>query len=114
MMIIKIKYVKHGFHLHFPWTFIDRNEQKVHILNRVKDIIKKREIFKDLGIEDSSSVIDDKIYTNPWLLYGSSKSKDMDPYLLTKIYDEDLNEITLAEALEDYEIYNYDESDLLI
>ena len=37
----------------------------------------------------------------------------MDPYLLTKIYDEDLNEITLAEALEDYEIYNYDECDLI-
>ena len=46
MMIIKYKICKTWFSFTFPWTFIDRNEQKVHILNRVKDIIKKKKFLK--------------------------------------------------------------------
>lgn len=101
-------YLKHGFHLHFP-IFLDRTFQEVQIIPRVQEAVKNAELFKDLGIEDSSTVIDKQCTRNPWLLYGGRKNADAKPYLVTKIYDAELNEITLEKAFSRYQIFDHNE-----
>jgi len=99
-------YAKNGFHLHFPNLFLSKLDHEVHLLPRVQEKIKQMNIFSNLGIEDSSTVIDKAVVKNPWLLYGSRKSEDMDPYQVTKIFDSEVNELTLEDAFENYELYD--------
>jgi len=102
-------YAKNGFHLHFPNLFLNKIDQEVHIIPLVQQNIKELETFKNLGIEDSSIVIDKACCKVPWLLYGSRKTEDMDPYKLTKIYSSDGSELTLEEAFSNYKIYDENE-----
>jgi P4 family phage/plasmid primase-like protien len=99
-------YAKNGFHLHFPNLFLSKVDQEVHLIPRVKDETQKLRIFSELGYEDSSVVIDKACCTVPWLIYGSRKSEDMDPYKVTKVFTSDGVEITLAEAFKNYRIYD--------
>ncbi len=99
-------YIKHGFHMHFPWIFLDKADQECQLIPRVQKRVNELQLFLNLGFEDSGALID-KAYTHvPWLLYGSRKSEDMEPYLLSTIYDVDGNEIALEDALEGYRIYD--------
>lgn len=99
-------YAKNGFHLHFPNLFLSKVDQEVHLIPRVKDETQKLRIFSELGYEDSSVVIDKACCTVPWLIYGSRKSEDMDPYKVTKVFTSDGVEITLEEAFKNYRIYD--------
>ena len=99
-------YAKNGFHLHFPNLFLSKVDQEVHLIPRVKDSTQELRIFSDLGYEDSSVVIDKACCTVPWLIYGSRKSEDMDPYKVTKVFTSDGAEITLEEAFKNYRIYD--------
>ena len=101
-------YYKNGFHLHFPYVFLTKTEHENYIIPRVKNAIKELEIFADLGIEDSSSTYDDGIIQKPWLIYGNRK-EDSKPYLLTKVFDSEINEIDLEEAFKYYQIYDIKE-----
>ena len=102
-------YIKNGFHLHFPFTFVSKVDQEVHIIPRVQQLLTELNVFEDFEIKDSGSVIDKASCKVPWLLYGSQKSEDMDPYILTKIYDADCEEISLEKAFRDYKIYDQNE-----
>ena len=110
----EISYAKNGFHLHFPGIFLNKAEQEVHLLPRVREMIKEMDIFKNLGITDSSSVIDKSVCKNHWLVYGSRKSEDMDPYMVSKIIGSDGVELTLEEAFSKYKIYDMNEKELNI
>jgi P4 family phage/plasmid primase-like protien len=99
-------YAKNGFHLHFPNLFLSKVDQEVHLIPRVKEETQKLKIFSELGYEDSSVVIDKACCTVPWLIYGSRKSEDMDPYKVTKVFTSDGVEITLEEAFKNYRIYD--------
>ena len=92
-------YVKHGFHLHFPNCFLSKIDMQVHVFPRIKARLKALDTFADIGIEDSSTVIDVAVCRNPWLLYGSAKKPEMDPYVVTGTFDHDRNEIKLSDAL---------------
>lgn len=83
-------YLKHGFHLHFPKIFLDKSDQKIFLISRVKHALETncKNLFADIGIENSASVIDESVYSNCWLLYGGVKEKGLFPYLLDKIYRE--------------------------
>ena len=98
-------YIKNGFHLHFPFCFLKDEHQNNIILPRVKDLLRDSRLFEDIGIEDSSSVLDN-VTSKPWLLYGSSKGPGMDPYLLTKIYDQYHRPISLEDAMQNCEIFD--------
>jgi P4 family phage/plasmid primase-like protien len=102
-------YAKNGFHLHFPNIFLSKVDQEVHLIPRVQEIVKEMRLFEDIGIEDSSSVIDKACCTVPWLLYGSRKSEEMDPYKVTKVYDSDCVAIDMEDAFKDYIIYDMKE-----
>lgn len=92
------QYIKNGFHLHFPYLFLSVNDIENHIFPVIKDEINK--YF-------NQDVFDSGIIKSPWLMYGSSKSVHKDPYLISKIFDKNCNELTILEALHNYKCYNY-------
>ena len=99
-------YVKNGFHLHFPNIFLNKIDQEVHIIPRVQKTVSEMKIFEDLGYEDSSKVVDNACCTVPWLMYGSRKAEDMDPYRVTSIFNSDGNEIGMDVAFKNYKIFD--------
>ena len=103
------KYFKRGFHLHFPYIFLNKDEQKIHLIPRVKNMLKEFDVFAEIGIEDSSKLLDDDVITKPWLMYGSRKDINMKPYLLSKIYDSSTNEISINDAFKNYKLYDFRE-----
>lgn len=107
-------YIKNGFHLHFPNLFLNKIDQEVHLIPRVQDIVQNMNIFSNLGIENSATVIDKSSCRVPWLLYGSRKSEDMEPYKLTKIYNSDCEIINLDKAFRYYIIYDHQEKKINI
>jgi P4 family phage/plasmid primase-like protien len=107
-------YAKNGFHLHFPNLFLSKIDQEVHLIPRVQEAVRQQKIFEDLGFEDSGNVIDKACCTVPWLLYGSRKSEQMDPYKVTKVYNSECSEIPLEEAFKNYRIYDCKEKSIPI
>lgn len=99
-------YAKHGFHIHFPYCFLNKIDQEVHILPRIQIEIDKQGVFHDLGISDVRKVIDGSYINNPWLMYGSSKDAGMNPYKISKIFNSEMKEIDLKTAFKSYCIYN--------
>ena len=104
------KYFKNGFHLHFPFTFMDKRDQSIHLIPRVKKIADQRKIFSNISfVEKSSSLIDKSVCNNSWLMYGSRKASYMKPYKMTKVYDGNLQEINPTEAFSNYNVYDDNE-----
>jgi len=103
------RYVKNGFHLHFPGIFLSKIDQMNHLFPRIKKAVGEMKLFADLGIEDSKTVVDECTCTVPWLMYGSRKSEDSQPYILTKVFDSNCCEIDLETAFGEYCIFNNEE-----
>ncbi len=99
-------YTKNGFHLHFPAIFLSREEQKMHLIPRAKAAIREMDIFSDLGIEDSGSLVDNGVVSVSWLMYGSRKKPTLEPYVVTSVLNDKCEEIDLELAFRDYTIYN--------
>ena len=109
------RWVKNGFHLHFPYVFMSVEDISNIVLPRVKKLADDMKIFASLGVEKSGDMIDVQAATkNVWLMYGSRKSVDNNPYLLENIYDKNREEITLDDALENYKIYDCEEEEITI
>jgi P4 family phage/plasmid primase-like protien len=104
-----ISYAKHGFHIHFPYCFLSKVDQEVHLIPRVQDMIKGLKTFEDIGIEDSSEMIDKSCCKVPWLLYGSRKEMGMDPYRVTKVFNSEGTEIDLEETFKRYPVFDMQE-----
>ena len=105
-------YIKNGFHLHFPYTFISKADHEVQLLPRVKEKIQQLNLFESLGIDNIDQIID-KSYTRvPWLLYGSRKSVDSETYTTTSAFNYDCEQITIEEALKDYKIFDHKEREI--
>ena len=104
-----VTYYKHGFHLHFPYCFLSKIDQEVHLIPRVQEQLRKLNIFENMGYEDSGTVIDKSCCKVPWLVYGSQKSEDSDPYLFSTIYNSDGDEISLEKAFKNYQLYDHQE-----
>lgn len=90
------KYVKNGFHLHFPKLFLDRKVQEVYLIPIVKKTLNG--IFNHLEVHD---FIDSNSVNVHWLMYGSSKP-DNDPYQATSCFLDNCEEVALEEGLCDY------------
>lgn len=101
-----ITFAKNGFHLHFPNIFLSKADQEVHLIPRVKENLKLLNTFANLGIEDSGTLIDDSCCKVPWLMYGSRKSEDMKPYIVSKVINSEGNEVELDEAFSNYKLYD--------
>jgi len=105
----EIVYFKHGFHLHFPYIFMNKVDQEIQLIPRVQQVLKDSKLFENLGIEDSGNVIDKVCCKVPWLLYSSRKTEEGQPYILTQIYDANMNKISLEKAFKHYQIFDHKE-----
>jgi P4 family phage/plasmid primase-like protien len=101
-----ISYAKHGFHIHFPYCFLNKVEQEVHLIPRVQDMLRDLKTFEDLGFEDSGLMIDKSCCKVPWLMYGSRKESGMDPYKLSKVFNSEGVEVTLEDAFKRYQLFD--------
>ncbi len=81
-----------GVHMIFPYI-VANNKVRHLIFKYVNDKLTDEELFSKYS--NFSSVLDDKIIsTNPWLMYGCAKPNG-EPYKLTRILDNDNDEIDL-------------------
>ena len=103
------KFYKNGFHIHFPYLFLSKNDQEIHLFPRVKEELSKTSIFKNLGYDDSSSVMDDCTCKANWLIYGCRKDEKLSPYKVTKVFDSSMNEISLDRAFNNYQLFDVNE-----
>lgn len=101
-------YIKNGFHLHFPYIFLNREIHEEYLTPKVKEIISKKKIFEDLGFENSTDIVDN-ITRNAWLIYGAVKDEGREPYKISKVFNSDCEEISLEKALIDYPLLNNQE-----
>lgn len=101
-----ISYVKNGFHLHFPGIFLTKTEQEIHLIPRVQAMLTEMKTFENLGFEESGNLIDKSCCKVPWLMYKSSKSEEMTPYIVSKVFDSESNVIELEEAFKNYRIFD--------
>jgi len=102
-------YIKNGFHLHFPNIFLNKIDQETQLIPRVQDILKEGKTFYSLGYEDSSAVVDKVCCKVPWLLYGSRKSEDHHPYVVTRIYNSEMANVSLEKAFKNYQLFDHRE-----
>ena len=103
--------IGHGFHLHFLNAFVHKADQKLAILQSVRNEADETGLFEDIGIVNSEKCIDD-VSTKYWLLYGSKKREGTQYYKITKIYDENCKEITIEEALDGFVLYDFDGNEI--
>lgn len=101
-----ITYAKNGFHIHFPNLFLSKVDQEVHLIPRVQDGLRELKTFEDLGFEDSGAMVDKACCKVPWLMYGSRKSEDMNPYLISRVINSEGDDIDLEEAFKYYRLYD--------
>lgn len=106
------EHLKHGFHLIFPYTFLQKSDHECHLIPRIKLALKRSQVFLNIGYEDSGDVMDASYVKNPWLLYGSKKSDSATAYKLTKIYNYEREIIDLSTALNGYKIYDETETSI--
>lgn len=97
--------INHGFHLHFVYSFLKKCDIEEVVLKSVKSEVENIELFADIGVSESGKCIDN-ITSKYWLIYGSKKKSTNKYYKISKIYDEELNEITLEEALREFKLYD--------
>ena len=120
---------KNGFHLHFPYLFLNRVNQEVVIVPRVRHYISENRyhildhfnLFSKNLLTEIDQLIDTAVFKNSWLLYGSKKSENQEPYLVSKIYsnvysndDSSVQTLSLYEAFKDYALFDELEEPIVI
>ena len=95
------KYIKNGFHLHFPKLFLERKAQEVYLVPIVKGLLEHT--FDNLGVTVNHAIDSNSVNVH-WLLYGSHKPNCM-PYVATECYLDNCKPVSFEDALGDYEMY---------
>lgn len=94
---------KNGFHLHFPYIFMHKDDYANEIIPEVKKLMQERRVFKEMNID---KLIDSACTRNCWLVYGSRKHKGMSAYWVDTIYDHQCRSISPDKAFCKYSIYD--------
>lgn len=106
--IVKDK-MKNGFHLHYPKVFVSPRKFETVLLPKIEKLMNDRNILQEFkGCNDKAVMV------VPWLMYGSIKSEEFQPYLLNTIFNHELQEQLISEAFSDYKIYNEKERQINI
>ena len=96
------KFVKHGFHLHFPHLFLSVADQQNHIIPVIEEKVNYH-FEQSYGVKD---VYDSHaIIKNSWLLYKSKKNEYSNTYTVHAIFDSEMNEIGI-DCFQDYILYD--------
>ena len=106
-------YVKNGFHLQYPNLFLNKENCIQFIYPKIRELVKKNNLFKSVKSDfcsndpkDYEYEIDNAGMTNAWLLYGSRKNPDSDPYKMKSIYNSNDQKISLLNAFKNYNLYD--------
>lgn len=102
------RYFKNGFHLHFPFLFLNKNIQKLWLVPRIDEELKTSPIFDSW----KDRTIDGMYVVSPWLLYGSRKDPALDPYLISKCFNGQGDEITMDELFSHATLKNQKNEDI--
>ena len=99
---------KNGFHLHFPFAHFAASSIKETIFPAVKiemDAFCNHQGQRLFNLDRPSLTLDANTPTLPWLMYGSRKNDQSEPYMFSTAYTNDLEEITLENliAMETFE-----------
>ena len=97
-----------GFHIHYPRIWLKVQDHAVHLIPRISEKIKQENIFNGIPVADKDSLFDKGYINKNWLMYGSRKDETQFPYMLTDIYNSQLQKISLEEAMEGYYLYDVD------
>lgn len=87
--------VKNGFHVHFPFVFMDISQYSLYLNKVVKQEIEDIFVSK---VTNHGHIVDD-CSKNCWLLYGSRKDTLSNPYLVEFVVDEKLQIVSVDEPL---------------
>ena len=101
-----VTYIKNGFHLHFPNTFMSVDDQKIQLIPRILQSIEEYQLFNDLKSLNCIVKIDDGYCSAPWLMYGARKDANRDPYTVTMVINSNGDDISLYDAFKKYKIYD--------
>lgn len=104
-------YVKDGFHLHFPNFICDEYFQNVYLRTKIMELLENEKSMEDFRTNIIRKIVDttsdkltlqqqiekvvDPVAKKNWLMYGSRKSEELEPFMVTHCYDESLEKITL-------------------
>jgi hypothetical protein len=91
------QYFSDGLHLIFPFICIQTYFQKFIRIKFIKET-KRIKLFESLPlIKNINSIVDENIIENvSWRMYGSKKFNTTYPYLLSQIYDYNLNKLNIS------------------
>jgi P4 family phage/plasmid primase-like protien len=100
-------YIKDGMHLHFPFFICDRDFQDEYLRNRVLERMKNEKVWHGTNYSCTKMASTcpedefiDKIGKNQWLMYGSAKDINAEPFLYAKAFNAATEEITLDKIFE--------------
>ena len=102
---------KNGFHLHFPFIFLSKQDHENFLIPEIKKQVKSDSFFNKYNVDD---LVDDGYTKAPWLLYGAVKKEEYKPYKISKIFDFNYNELTISEAFIDYCIYDSEQNKIIL
>ena len=94
-----------GLHIQFPNLYVKTETIKNSLIPCISKELKKIDGMPKEFVEMDIPAM----CTAPWLLYGSTKSADSKPYLISKIFNYELQEMTVEERLLEYKIYDTEE-----
>jgi P4 family phage/plasmid primase-like protien len=76
------------------------------------DIITHFKTFSEHLETPIEKLIDTAVFKNAWLLYGSKKSETQEPYLISKIFNDQLETVELWTAFEHYPVFDEQEEQI--
>lgn len=96
---VKNDFVKNGFHLHYPKVFVDKDQLKNVIIPEVSELIKENSLFTEKQHDDAVTKV-------PWLMYGAVKEDGLQPYKICRVYNNNIENISLIDGFLSYKIFN--------
>ena len=97
-----VEVVKHGFHLHFPHFVCDPWFQDQFLRPKVIEEMIRTGLWKGKYINSiEKDFIDKDMGRKPWLMYGSAKNSQAEPFLFKTGVDANGEEISLDLIFED-------------
>ena len=99
-----------GLHIQFPNLYVKTETIKNSLIPSISEELKKIEgMPKEFVVMDIPAMC-----TASWLLYGGTKSVDSKPYLISKIFNNEQQEMTVEKRLLEYKIYDTEEEPIIL
>lgn len=105
-------YIKHGFHLHFPYLFMYGIEQSSYLIPRVVEILESQPEFIQPTVLGWEVQIDAAYVRSPWLMYGSTKNENLPLYKISRVVTDTFADITVDQAFAKHSFYDDDDNDI--